>query len=135
MRLTPHIESNPLVHYILRGRALGWPTTRAAVVPATIRVDNLYAPYRRTETGPDYVRETLPIVRRSEVKLIAFYLPQFHPFAENDKFWGRGFTEWTNTSKAIPLFREHYQPRLPGELGFYDTRLKDVLVRQIELAK
>lgn len=125
------LDQNPLMHWRQWRHALRLHTS-----PPAHEV-NVFEQVRRfSRPGPDFedVRP-LPKTVTRKAKLLAYYLPQFHAVAENDDWWGKGFTEWTSIARGMPRFDGHYQPRIPRDLGHYDLSDTEALRRQIALAR
>ena len=124
-------DQNPLLHYLEHRHEDGIfpsPPENEATIPAEIK--------RFTRPSPLFEElRPLPASAKPRAKVLAYYLTQFHAFPENDKWWGTGFTEWTNIARGVPRFKDHYQPRIPRDLGFYSLAEIETMRKQAKFAQ
>ena len=124
-------DQNPLIHYLEHRHEDGifpLPPEHEATIPAEVK--------RFTRPGSQFEEfRPLPAGAKRRAKVLAYYLTQFHAIPENDKWWGTGFTEWTNIARGMPRFKDHYQPRIPRDLGFYSLASIETMRKQVALAK
>ncbi|WP_231490340.1 glycoside hydrolase family 99-like domain-containing protein [Gluconobacter roseus] len=123
-------DSNPLLHYLEnRDRPDVHPSSPETEISVFGEIK------RRSKPGPLFEKvRPLPKSAIRRARVLAYYLPQFHTIPENDAWWGEGFTEWTNLPRGIPRFSDHYQPRIPRDLGHYTLNSPEILERQAAMA-
>jgi glycosyltransferase involved in cell wall biosynthesis len=129
--LAGSLDKNPFIHYLEHKHEIGVhgaPPDDEVAVHRSIRSN--------AKPAADFEEfKPIPVSAPKRAKVLAYYLPQFHAFPENDEWWGKGFTEWTNIARGVPRYRGHFQPRIPRDLGFYTLDSLDTLRKQVALAK